>query len=138
MSFFRKENKKIIPKKDWKITKNCLNLILESSKDSHPNEFGALLRVDDYKKDVISELVLLPGTISGDSHAIFRMHMRPIDFSIVGTIHSHPSYSPNPSKADLELFKKYGKIHIIAANPYNFSSWKGYDQNGNSVDIKII
>lgn len=138
MSFFRKKNIKNLPRKDWKITKNCLNLILESSKDNHPNEFGALLRVDDFKKDVISELMLLPGTVSGDSHAIFRMHMRPIDFSIVGTVHSHPSYSPNPSEADLELFGKYGRIHIIAANPYTFSSWKGFDQNGNSIDIKVI
>jgi len=138
MSFFKKNKGKKIPKKQWKITKDCLNLILESSKDSHPNEFGALLRVDDYNKNIISELVILPGTVSGDSHAIFRMHMRPIDFSIVGTVHSHPSYSPDPSKADLELFRKYGKVHIITAKPYSISSWKGYDYTGNQVEIKIL
>jgi len=138
MSFFKKNKGKKIPKKQWKITKDCLNLILESSKDSYPNEFGALLRVDDSNKNIISELVLLPGTVSGDSHAIFRMHMRPIDFSIVGTVHSHPSFSSEPSRADLELFSKYGKVHIIAANPYSVSSWKGYDYNGNQVEIKLI
>lgn len=138
MTFLKKNKKKNYPKKDWKITKSCLDLILESSKDIYPNEFGALLRIDDYNKNIISELIMLPGTISGDSHAIFRMHMRPIDFSIVGTVHSHPSYSYTPSKADLELFRKYGKIHIIVAKPYTSSSWEGYDYSGNQIDIEII
>jgi len=138
MSFFKKNKKKNYPRKDWKITKTCLNLILESSKDSYPNEFGALLRVDDYNKNIISELVMLPGTISGDSHAIFRLHMQPIDFSIVGTVHSHPSYSSNPSNADLELFRKHGKIHIIAAKPYTFSSWKSYDYKGNQIVVTVL
>ena len=107
MGFFKKE-KKELPKIQWKITKKCLDLILESAKETYPNEFGALLRVDSEKKYTIIELVLLPGTISGDSHAIFRLHMQPIDFSIVGTVHSHPSHFANPSDADLQLFRKHG------------------------------
>ncbi len=137
--FFNKKNKKNdLPSKNWKITKTCLNLILESSKDSYPNEFGALLRVDEKNKNIITEIVMIPGTISGDSHAIFRMHMKPIDFTIVGTVHSHPSYSFQPSQADLGLFRKHGRIHIIAANPFNEKSWQGYNYQGESIDIKII
>lgn len=131
----KNKNPKII---EWKITKGCLDLILESSKSSYPNEFGALLRVDEYRKNIISELVMLPGTISGDSHAIFKMHMRPIDFNIVGTVHSHPSTSYKPSEADLELFGKQGKIHIITAKPYTRSSWSAYYYTGGKVNIKII
>ena len=137
MFLFKKKQKEII-QPDWKITKKCLDLIIESAKSSYPKEFGALLRVDSKNRFTINELVLLPGTISGDSHAIFRLHMLPVDFSIVGTIHSHPSPVPYPSKADLELFRKHGKIHIIAAKPYDYNSWRVYDHNGVMIDIKII
>jgi len=137
MFLFKKKQKEII-QPDWKITKKCLDLIIESAKSSYPKEFGALLRVDSNDRFTINELVLLPGTISGDSHAIFRLHMLPVDFSIVGTIHSHPSPVPYPSKADLELFRKHGKIHIIAAKPYDYNSWRVYDHNGLKIDIKII
>jgi proteasome lid subunit RPN8/RPN11 len=139
MKFFKKTKSKerIIPKK-WKITKKCLELICECSKSEYPNEFGGLLRVDPDKKDIIDELVILPGTVSGESHAIFRMHMKPVDFNIVGTVHSHPSRSPNPSSADLQLFQKNGKIHIIIAYPYDFSSWKAFYIDGTEIDINII
>ena len=137
MSIFNK-NKKNNIKLDWKIKRKCLDLIFECAKSSYPNEFGGLLRVDEDNKNVISEIVILPGTISGDSHAIFKLHMMPIDFSIVGTVHSHPSPSANPSDADLQLFRKHGRIHIIAANPYTKTSWKAYDFNGKLAEIKII
>jgi proteasome lid subunit RPN8/RPN11 len=137
MFLFKKKQKEIILP-DWKITKKCLDLIMESAKSTYPKEFGALLRVDSKDRFTINELVLLPGTISGDSHAIFRLHMLPIDFSIVGTIHSHPSPVPYPSKADLELFRKHGKIHIIVAAPYHNSSWRAYDYDGDDVQIEVV
>ncbi len=138
MGFFRKKKKKYPKQKEWKITNDCLDLIFACSKDVHPNEFGGLLRVDDTLKDTITELMMLPGTIHGDSHAIFRLHMMPVDFSVVGTIHSHPGPSANPSKADLALFSKHGKIHIISASPYNSSSFKTYNQKGEEIKIKIV
>lgn len=130
----RKQNKII----NWKIKDSCLKLILEASRSSHPREFGALLRIDEENKEMISEVVLLPGTISGDSHAIFRMHMLPIDFSIVGTVHSHPSSNLLPSGADLDLFRKYGKLHIIVAYPYDKSSWKCYNYKGEEIKLEIV
>jgi proteasome lid subunit RPN8/RPN11 len=137
MGLFR-SNSKSSQKAEWKITKKCLQLILEASKSSYPKEFGGLLRVDDQMKDTIVELVLLPGTISGDSHAIFRMHMKPIDFSIIGTVHSHPSPNVQPSQADLQLFQKSGKIHIITGQPYSFSSWAAYDRTGTRYQMKVV
>jgi proteasome lid subunit RPN8/RPN11 len=82
--------------------------------------------------------VLLPGTISGDSHAIFKMYMRPIDFSLVGTIHSHPSYSFYSPSAYLRLFQKFGKVHIITVRPFNINSWRVYNYIENEIDIEII
>ena len=138
MAFFKLKKKKYyLKKKHWKIDRKCLDMIFESSKSIYPNEFGGLLRAND-KKDTIIELVILPGTISGDSHTIFKMHMRPIDFSIVGTVHSHPSYSFKPSNSDKILFQKYGNIHIILAYPFNNKSWMAYDNLGNGIEIEII
>ena len=135
MSLFKnKERKKI----QWKIKQDCLDLIFECAKSSYPNEFGGLLRVDDTKKDTITEIVILPGTVSGESHAIFQMHMRPIDFSIVGTVHSHPSSIPKPSSADIQLFGKYGSVHIIAAYPYTLDAWEAFDYEGNSIIIDLV
>jgi len=138
MSFFHRKKREGIPVQ-WKITKDCLNLIVESSKSNFPQEFGALLRVDRTEKTTITEVVLLPGTISGDSHAIFRLHMLPIDYSVVGTVHSHPSSIARPSSADLDLFGHFGRVHIIVGvTPYGTTSWKAYDYNGYDVSMLVI
>ena len=138
MSFFhKKNNKKEYTPVKWNIKQDCLDIILESAKSIYPKEFGGLLRVDTELKHTITEVILLPGTISGGSQAIFQLHMLPIDFSIVGTVHSHPSGFPNPSEADLTLFNKYGKIHIIVASPFDEYSWRSYDYLGKEIDIKI-
>ena len=126
------------PPIQWKITKECLDLILEGAKSIYPKEFGGLLRVDTTSKHTIIEVILLPGTISGGSQALFKLHMLPIDFSIIGTVHSHPSGIPLPSRADLTLFDKFGKIHIIVATPFNESSWKAYSYMGDEINITII
>jgi proteasome lid subunit RPN8/RPN11 len=138
MSFFRRNKHKNSQPISWKIKQECLDLILECAKSNYPNEFGGLLRVDQNLKNTIVEIVLLPGTISGDAHAIFQLHMLPIDFSVVGTVHSHPSPSTKPSEADLNLFSKFGKIHIISASPYNQFSWRAFDYMGNEIEIAII
>jgi len=138
MGFFHKKKKSNHTLTLWKIKRECLDLIFECAKSNFPKEFGGLLRVDDKSKDTITELVILPGTISGDSHAIFQMNMRPIDFSIVGTVHSHPSPFARPSEADLQLFSKYGKIHIITANPFDEYSWKAFDYSGKEDSIKVV
>jgi len=137
MGIFKKKKSKKAPIQ-WKIKQECLDLILECAKSNYPKEFGGLLRVDSISKDTIIEVVILPGTISGDSHAIFQLHMLPIDYSIVGTVHSHPSPSPRASEADLWLFQKFGKIHIIAAQPFNEESWKAYDYSGNDLEVVIV
>lgn len=138
MGLFRRKTERP-PPHSWKITRKCLELIFESSKSNYPQEFGALLRVDRVDKNMIIEVVLLPGTISGDSHAIFHLHMLPIDYSIVGTVHSHPSSIARPSDADLDLFSHFGKIHIIVGvSAYGNVSWQAYDYAGRGVVIEII
>jgi len=119
------------------IERECLDLIKESAKSVHPREFAGMLSVGE-DKSIISEVVLLPGTISGDSHAIFKLYMAPIDYSIVGTVHSHPSPYPIPSEADLHLFEEYGRVHIIMAMPYDDNSWRAYNFRGESIELEVV
>ncbi len=108
---------------------------MESAKDSHPNEFAAGMREID---GIISELILVPGTISGSQSAILQLHNLPIDYSIVGVVHSHPTPNFSPSEEDIEMFGRYGRIHVIAAYPYDLDSWQAYDQTGNVVELEVF
>ncbi len=119
------------------IERECLELIKESARSSHPNEFAGLLSVGD-DKAIISEIVLLPGTISGSRHAMYQLTMAPVDYSIVGTVHSHPSPHPIPSEADIHLFQKYGRVHLIIAMPYDDASWRAYDFKGERIELEVV
>lgn len=122
-------------KKVHGIRRKTLRMILEASKDTYPKEFAAILRAEE---GVIEELLLLPGTISGDVHAIFQLHMLPIDFSVVGTIHSHPSGNYQPSDADRQLFSHFGRVHIITGYPYTERTWRAYDHYGEPRAMDIV
>lgn len=123
-------------RKVWAIRRKTLKMILEASKDTYPNEFSAILRAN--KEGVITEIMLLPGTLSGDHSSILRLHMLPIDFSVVGIIHSHPSTSNIPSEQDEFLFQKFGHTHIITCYPYNETAWTAYDHNGNIIKLQVV
>jgi proteasome lid subunit RPN8/RPN11 len=125
------------PKPYWvtKVHRNVIRLVCASARSEHPNEFGGLLRVRD---GILNEVLLLPGTVSGHSHAIFQLNMLPIDFSVKGTVHSHPSSNPRPSGADLELFARFGSTHIIVAEPYDEQSWRAYNSRGEPIRLEVI
>lgn len=117
------------------IDRGLLEMINEAARDSLPNEFVAMLRAEE---GVIEELLLLPGTLQGEDSATLMMHMMPIDYSMVGTVHSHPGYSNRPSREDLELFRRYGYIHIITCLPYDEGSWRAYDGRGRPMQLPIV
>ncbi|MDO8538777.1 MAG: Mov34/MPN/PAD-1 family protein [archaeon] len=118
-----------------KILKRLLEDLLQASRNTFPNEFLALLAVN--KEQVIAEFVLIP-TIYGKTHAIFRRDLMPIDKSIVGSYHSHPSNSSKPSSADLRVFSGIGKIHLIGHYPYNFDTIKAFNEEGKIIELEII
>jgi len=117
------------------IDRSLLEMINEAARDSLPNEFVAMLRAEE---GVIQELLLLPGTLQGEDSATLMMHMMPIDYSVVGTVHSHPGYSNRPSRQDLELFRRYGYVHIITCLPYNEGSWRAYDGLGRRMGLPVV
>lgn len=119
----------------YKIKKEVMNLICEAAKDTYPNEFAAFLRM---KYNIVYEIVMLPGTISGSRSATYQLHMKPIDFTIVGTVHSHPSGVTLPSDADLDLFSKTGKLHIIVGFPFDLTNFSAYDRYGKQIEVELI
>lgn len=117
------------------IDREALKLILGASRSSHPREFVGVLRAEG---GVIQEVLLLPGTLSSKKSAVLKLHMLPIDPTACGTVHSHPTPSASPSQADLMLFAKFGRVHIIAAPPYDENSWRAYDHRGKKIKLKIV
>lgn len=117
------------------IRRRTLKMILEASKSQYPEEFGAILRA---KKGVIHELILLPGTVAGERSALFKLHMLPIDFTVVGTVHSHPSGAIFPSGADLDLFQRFGWIHIITGSPFEDGDWACFASDGVKRPLAVV
>jgi proteasome lid subunit RPN8/RPN11 len=117
------------------IERGALDFIFEASRASHPHEFAGILRAKD---GIIKEILLLPGTVSSDESALLRLHMLPIDPSACGSVHSHPSPYPIPSGADLGLFAKFGRVHLIVASPYDDWSWRAYDHHGNEIHLDVV
>lgn len=118
-----------------RIQRDVLDLVYEASRASHPQEFGAALRAEG---DTITEIVLVPGTLQGDRHAILPLGYLPIDASIVGTVHSHPGPSAQPSDADLQLFRHFGHTHLIVHEPYVDGTWIAYDHDGYVIELEVV
>ena len=119
----------------WGIRKDVLDMINNAAVETYPNEFVAAMRAEN---GVISELLLLPGSISGETHATLMLHMLPIDYTVVGSVHSHPGYSARPSDADLQFFSHFGAVHIITCLPFDHTSWKAYNLNGERITLEVV
>jgi len=117
------------------ISRGCLDSALACARSSYPKEFGGVLRSED--PGVITDLLLVPGTTSGERHANFQLYMLPVDLGVVGTIHSHPSGALHPSDADLMLFRHWGRRHLIVGFPFGLGSWRAYDGNGEETHLAV-
>jgi len=83
----------------------------------HPKEAVLLLKGKVEKHRIfVNETQIPPLATHGNAFSTFPLHMLPIDFSIVGVAHSHPSGVLRPSVTDLNKF--YGRLMLITAYPY--------------------
>jgi proteasome lid subunit RPN8/RPN11 len=113
-----------------------LDSMLSFARILHPREAILLLRGNIGRSEITLEEHLLPPFAStGRSFAQIPSHMLPIDFSIMGTLHSHPSGSPKPSPTDLNHI--YGRIMIIVAHPYTRDHVAVYDKRGETLPMEI-
>lgn len=124
-----------MPKRPTAITRKCLRMILEASRDMYPNEFGAFLRAEE---GVIVELVMIPGTVSGRRHAIFQTWLLPPNLGVVGTVHSHPSGVYRPSDEDRMLFSNFSGLHIITGHPFTEQTWAAWTNKGEQVPLTVV
>jgi proteasome lid subunit RPN8/RPN11 len=99
------------------LRKELLDMILEGARRLHPKESIVLLRGKISKDTVtVSDVLIPPLATYGKGFSSFSTHMLPMDFSIVGIAHSHPSGSVEPSVEDQNL--SMGRIMLIVGFPY--------------------
>jgi proteasome lid subunit RPN8/RPN11 len=119
------------------IPSNILDTIYAGAKELYPRESFLLLRGKKNKGVIhITDLVLAPFAVHGEGFAHFNPYMFAGDFSLVGTVHSHPSGNISPSDTDLNYF--FGRILMIVGHPYEGKDCVvAYDSNGDKVSIEV-
>ena len=121
-----------------RIRKIVVDSILTYARVSHPNEGVLLLRGKVGKAlVVVDDVVLPPFATQSRNRASFPLRMLPLDHSIVGTAHSHPSGVLQPSVQDLNLL--YGRIMVIVAYPYDSEcDLACFDRTGSRIEYQIF
>ena len=99
------------------MSQELLDSIFEGAKRLYPRETILLLRGKKVKDALrIVDLVIPPLATYGHGFANYQLHLLPMDFSLVGTVHSHPSGNKTPSDVDFNHF--FGRILMIVGFPY--------------------
>lgn len=119
------------------INSDLLQTILEGAKHIYPRETILLLRgVKKHDVITVTELLVPPLAGYGQGFSHFPLYMMPMDFSIVGTAHSHPSGNITPSHTDLNHF--FGRVLMIVGFP--FADEKNvvvYNRDGEKLTVEI-
>jgi proteasome lid subunit RPN8/RPN11 len=104
----------------------------------HPREAILLLKGKvDKHRIMVNDAQIPPLATHGNTFSTFPLHMLPIDFSIVGVAHSHPSGALRPSVTDLNKF--YGRIMVITAYPYRSEKNLAiFDREGKPLKYEVI
>ena len=120
------------------IKQEVIDSILTYAKMCHPRECILLLRGREAKDKIeINEVEIPPFSTHGEHFASFPLNMLPIDLSVKGTAHSHPSGVLKPSGVDLNKF--YGRVVIIAAHPYDSEeNLAAFNRTGNTIKYQIV
>lgn len=119
------------------VSEELLQAIFKSAQRLHPKETIFLLRGKKTKNVIrVSELVVPPLATYGRGFANVPVHMLPMDFSIVGTVHSHPSGNLTPSYADLN--HSFGVVIMIVSFPFaDESDVAVYDHSEEKLTLEI-
>jgi proteasome lid subunit RPN8/RPN11 len=120
------------------IKQKVVDSILSYAQMCHPRESILLLKGKNEKKKITLEDVQIP-PLSTHARAFssFPLYMLPMDFSIMGVAHSHPSGALRPSIVDLNKF--YGRIMLITGYPYQTEqNIKIFDRNGQPRKFGVI
>jgi proteasome lid subunit RPN8/RPN11 len=119
------------------IPSNILDAIHAGAKELYPRESFLMLRGRKSKGVIhITDLVLAPFAVHGEGFAHFNPYMFTGDYSLVGTVHSHPSGNISPSDTDLNYF--FGRVLMIVGYPFEGKGCiAAYDSEGEEILIEI-
>jgi proteasome lid subunit RPN8/RPN11 len=119
------------------IPRDLLDAILAGAKQLYPRESFLLLRGKKSKNVIaVNDLVVAPFAVHGRGFASYPTHMLPMDFSIVGTVHSHPSGSTQASSVDLN--HAFGRVLMIVGYPYEGEKCVAvYGSNGEKLTLNV-
>jgi proteasome lid subunit RPN8/RPN11 len=119
------------------IPSNILDAVYAGAKELYPRESFLLLRGKKSKGVIsITDLVLAPFAVHREGEVYFNPYMFAGDYSLVGTVHSHPSGNISPSHVDLNYF--FGRILMIVGYPYEGKRCvAAYDSIGDRVPVEV-
>ncbi|MCX8198353.1 MAG: Mov34/MPN/PAD-1 family protein [Candidatus Micrarchaeota archaeon] len=121
------------------VKRKALLSALAGAKAAHPNEFICLLIGKATKNSIIIKDTLVPpGIMVSETSSSFNDWMFPAIEGLVGTFHSHPKGSPEPSEQDRWIFSQKGGVHLIASAPYSKKSVSCYLGNGVQADFFVV
>lgn len=120
------------------IPSNILETIYAGAKELFPRESFLLLRGKKRKGIIsINDLVLAPFAAHGHGEVHFNPYLFSGDFSLVGTVHSHPSGNISPSHVDMNYF--FGRVLMIVGPPFEGKNCiAAYDSDADKVPIEIV
>jgi len=120
------------------LKRSVIENLLSYARGLHPKESVLLLRGRVNEDEVfVNDTIIPPLATHGERFSAFPLHMLPIDFSIVGVAHSHPSDVLTPSVNDLNQF--YGRIMVIVGFPYHTErNIAVFDREGKALKFKVI
>lgn len=120
----------------WKILQNVCESLIVGSQNTFPNEFVSLLGGN---KDLqIADELIIVLAQSGKRHANLFTDMLPFNQPVIGSVHSHPGHSNQPSLADARLFSRFGPFHLIICQPFSLQTMAAYDAKARRIDFEVI
>ena len=116
--------------------RGLLGEMMMFAKERHPKEAILMLRGSVKKETItITDYLFPPFATTNSISASYPIHMLPIDFSIVGTAHSHPSGSLQLSTQDMNNI--YGRISVVLGFPYGFGDVAAYNKQAERLLVRV-
>jgi proteasome lid subunit RPN8/RPN11 len=120
------------------VERAVVDSILSYAQTIHPREAILLLKGKvDKHKIVVNDTQIPPFATHGNTFSAFPLSRLPIDLSVMGVAHSHPSGALHPSATDLNKF--YGRVMLITAYPYQTEKNMAiFDRQGKPLKYVVV
>lgn len=120
-----------------RVDREVLESVIYYAKQAYPNEFLAFFDGEIKNKILyITSLIFLPGETC-QTGAVVHTELIPMNTKYLGSVHSHPGPSAQPSGADLKTFSRHGYFHMIVCLPYSLETFRAYDRYGDPLNYSV-